>query len=403
MSGQIAIDAPMRENPSLDRPLIATNVSRRSSNLLVRWAGLVFWFLVAAIVRIWQFACLVLLLSIAASLPILQLASLGYLLESSGRWARGRPFRECLPGLKLAGSIGTVAFWIALSSVPVYLVRDLAASSNLIAPDTSLASRWQIGAAIIGVTWCLYVSWALLRGGRLWHFLWPAPVRFVREFFHVRTWQTAADNLQAVVGQFRFITLMKLGFFGSIGALIYLIIPGAIILAGIHAPRDGAKAILTLVGIIAMLVMLQYLPFLQMRYAQTGRFRSFLEISAVRRGFQRAPWLHAIAMLLLVVLAIPLYLLRIEAPPSQLVWTLCVFFVLFNIPAKFMLAWAVRYSEQRTKKRAWYNRYPAWLLMIASLPIYILFLYLATLASWDGSAVVIVQHAFLLPVPFLSP
>ncbi len=144
-----------------------------------------------------------------------------------------------------------------------------------------------------------------------------------------------------------------------------------------------------------MAVLLQYLPFLQMRYAKTKKFRSFFDLRSVRHGFKRAPWLHAISALLLVVFSIPLYLLRIEMPPSQLVWLLCVFFVLFNLPTKFMIAWAIRYADKREWNRAWYNRWPAWIVLIAGLPVYVFFLYIASLASWDGSAVMILQHAFL--------
>ncbi len=172
-------------------------------------------------------------------------------------------------------------------------------------------------------------------------------------------------------------------------------------IAGIRAQNDGVKGLLTIAGVIAMAIMLQYLPFLQMRYAQSKRFRSFFELKTVREGFKRAPWIHAISVLLLVVFSLPLYLLRIEMPPAQLVWLLCVFFVLFNIPTKFMLAWAIRYADQRERRRAWYSRWPAWMLLIAGIPFYIFFLYIASLASWDGSAVMIMQHAFLTPVPFL--
>jgi hypothetical protein len=381
-------------DPSVERPVVRRGIVRT----LASWG-------VAAIVRCWQLFCLVLLLAVAASIPIIQFASLGYLLESAGRWARGQRLRECLPGLALAGRIGTAAFWVAISCIPVFIVRDLAESAVLINPGSDLARRWQIGSSVLWTAWVVYVWWAVLRGGRVYHFLWPAPIRFVRQFFRMATWNAAIDRLATGMKRFRILYLLKFGFLGSVGTLLYLIIPGGLMIAGVrnsHDGNNGAVALFTLTGIIAMAITLQYLPFLQMRYAKTMQFRSFFDIRSVRQGFQRAPWLHAIATVILVFFSLPMYLLRIEMPPSQLVWLLCIFFVLFNLPTKFMLAWAIRYADRRPKKRAWYNRYPAWMLLVSSLPIYVLFLYLASLASWDGSTVMVMQHAFLTPVPFIG-
>jgi hypothetical protein len=52
-------------------------------------------------------------------------------------------------------------------------------------------------------------------------------------------------------------------------------------------------------------------------------------------------------------------------------------------------------------KAAWWLRWSAKLLPLASGLLYLIFLYLATLASWEGGLVLFLQHAFLLPVPML--
>ncbi len=83
-------------------------------------------FCIVSVIGVWQFFCLVILLAVTASIPILQFASLGYLLESAGRWARGERLRNCLPGLKQAGYIGTAFVWIGVTSIPVFIIRDLA-------------------------------------------------------------------------------------------------------------------------------------------------------------------------------------------------------------------------------------------------------------------------------------
>jgi hypothetical protein len=61
----------------------------------------------------------------------------------------------------------------------------------------------------------------------------------------------------------------------------------------------------------------------------------------------------------------------------------------------------MRRAHQREAKAAWWLRWSAKLLPLASGLLYLIFLYLATLASWEGGLVLFLQHAFLLPVPML--
>ena len=392
--------AAPRRDPSAAAETVASDSPR--GGRLRRWSAGAWRFAAAAVRRLWQSVCLLVLLSVAASIPVLQLATLGYLLECGGRVARGERWRRCLPGLPLAGRIGTAAVWAALTAVPMLVARDLAASTDLIAAGSPPARFWRVAALVAGLLWSVNLWWAMLRGGRWYHFLWPAPVRFCREFFRGRTWLAASDTLADAVGGLQLLHLLRLGFFGALGCLLYLAIPGGLMIAGIRADGGGgARGLFTLLGLLPMLVVLQYVPFLQLRYAKENRFAAFADIAAVRAGFRRAPWLHAVAVVWLVAASLPLYLLRIERPPDQLIWLVCVFFVLFSLPTKLLVGWAVRYADGRERQRSWYNRWPAWLLQLAAWPVYIVFLYLASLASWDGSAVIVVQHAFLVPVPFL--
>ena len=359
------------------------------------------WLAWGTLLGLWRIVCLVLLLAIAASVPIFQFASLGYLLEFAGRWARGGRLRDNLPGLKIAGRIGTVTLFIAISVIPVAVLRNLSASVHLIAPDSSKDIAWRIGVAIVSLIWLVYVWWALLRGGRVWHFLWPAPLLFFRQAFCWQTWNQAADRLLLLIASLRLAYLWRLGFVGAVGTAMYLIVPAGLMIVGLRAAQPGVRGLGTLLGVVLMLLVLQYLPFLQIQFAKRPKLSSFWRIGKVRRDFRRAPWLHAVAMLGLVVFSLPLYLLRIEQPPQQLIWLLCVAFVLFSLPAKFLLAWAVRFADARVRDRMWFSRYLAWVAMFAVLPLYTLFLYLASLSSWDGSAIILFQHALLVPVPFL--
>ena len=143
------------------------------------------------------------------------------------------------------------------------------------------------------------------------------------------------------------------------------------------------------------------LPFLQVALAETDQWRSLRDRRAIRQLASHAPWSFGLATTLTLLLAIPLYLLRIESPPRELMWMLCLFFIVLAIPSRLAAGWAMRRGHQREAKAAWWLRWSAKLLPLASGLLYLGFLYLATLASWEGGLVLFLQHAFLLPVPML--
>ncbi len=82
------------------------------------------------------------LLAIVAAAPVLQFASLGYiLLYAAGRLANGARWRDAFPGLRSAGKIGTFALLAGLSWIPIYILTDLAYSAQLLQPNSVTAPR----------------------------------------------------------------------------------------------------------------------------------------------------------------------------------------------------------------------------------------------------------------------
>lgn len=353
--------------------------------------------------------CLVLLLSVVATVPILQFASLGYMLESASRISRGLPLRCCFPGVETARKIVLCGFFLSVSWLPVWLVTDWGYSAELMDPGSAFALRFRVGARVLAVLWVVWAGWALFRGGRWYHFLWPAPKRFIRTVFRRDAWRQLEDRLWDLVVSLRIAYLMKLGFYASIGALFWLLIPAVLIIVALNGgadrPSDGSNpegvlGLLGLVGAISMWWVLQKLPFLQIHMVNEGNLRAMLDRAAIRNAFRRAPWAFCIAMVVLVLLSIPLYPLRIESIPSQLRWGLALFFVLFMFPTKLLAGWALRCSLHRTKPVHWFWRWVAWVPMVGSIAIYVGFLYLAKFALWEGATSILLQHAFLPPVPF---
>jgi hypothetical protein len=351
--------------------------------------------------RGFDFAALVVLLSVVAAIPLLQFASLGYLLEIARRVASGQPARRCLPGRTLARRLLVGVGAIVVSFLPVLWVRDYARSLALIAPQDAIVSRWETGARWIGVVWLVWVLWAILRGGRVRDFLWPAPLRFIKEFWRPAVWRQAESRWWEGLRLLNFPKLWWLGARAALGGLACLLLPALLMVVGMNANEQPLLGLVGLVGSLWMLRTLMVLPFLQVALAETDQWRSLRDRRSIRQLASRAPWSFGLATTLTLLLAIPLYLLRIESPPQELMWMLCLFFIVLAIPSRLAAGWAMRRAHQREAKAAWWLRWSAKLLPLASGLLYLGFLYLATLASWEGGLVLFLQHAFLLPVPML--
>ncbi len=406
-SAETLVDAQVVETEILEEvpvQAIAEPAADPSKPMRVRkgfrwWLGLPFRILYG----LFQFASLVVLLGVASTFPLLQLASLGYMLEVGRRVAAGEPWRRTLPGLSRAGRLGVIAAGATLTWLPVWFVTDYAYSAELIAHGSRIARNWQTAAWIVSILWVLHISWAALRGGRWYHFLWPAPRRFVSEIWRPATWQRAEDAVWNYTIGLRLPKLMWLGLRAAVGAIIWLAVPSALIVIGMRGNDNPGQAVIGMFGgALLMTLVLMYLPFLQIQMARENRFRSIFDVRTIRKDFKRAPWAFFFSFLLTLALALPLYLFRIEKLPEELMWLPSLFFVLLMLPARFLVGWALRRGHREIPKRLWLSRWVAWLLQLVAVPFYLLFLYLATLTSWDGALIVISQHAFLAPVPFVG-
>ncbi len=350
---------------------------------------------------LWKTVSLILLLSVTATIPILQFASFGYMLECASRIARGRPLGECFPGTQTAGRLLIVFICVSLSWLPVWLIAHNAYNAELIEPGSLGASRMRVFARVISVAWVGWVVWSLFRGGKLRHFLWPAPVLAFRTLGSARGWREAEDRLWDFVVSLKLPRLLWLGAAASLGALTWLVVPASMIAIALKGDgTDGGRALVGLIGAIGMWWVLLHLPFMQIHMAREGRFMAMYELRSARRAFRKAPFAFCAATWATVGLAIPLYLFRIESIPSQLWWILSLFFVMFMFTAKLCTGWALRRSHYREHEVWWLWRYVAWGPQVAVVTLYLGSLYIAKFALWEGAASIYLQHAFLPPVPF---
>lgn len=371
------------------------------------WLRLFFVWLRLLVRSIWQTVAIVLLVSVVATIPILQFVSLGYMLESAARVSRRQPWSTCFPGSETAGKLMLIALCSFVTWLPIWFLADLAYSAEIIEPGSGSARVLRLSARVSAFVWIAWVLWAVFRGGKIRHFLWPAPILAIKSLFSRQFWLDAENRLWQFAGSLRLPRLFLLGWMASVGALIWLTFPASLIVLGLSSSSDGGAGLLGLVGAILMTWVLLQLPLLQVKMARDYKFLSVLDVRESRRIFQAAPWSVCLATTIFFSLAIPLYLLRIEKPPSELWWIFSIFFVVFMFPAKLAIGWAVgRACDKLVRNDGsnfrlfWLWRYCAWLLQLAVALIYLGTLYLARFALWEGAASVFLQHAFLPPVPF---
>lgn len=351
------------------------------------------------LIGVWSYGCLVVLLTIAASLPLIQFATLGYMVECAGRVSHNRPWKECFPGASIARRLIPALGIIGLSWLPVWYAADLAYSSELINPGSEQGGWLRALARLISIIWILWIGWAVFRGARVRDFVWPAPVLFLTTIWRPSTWKQAEERFWSLIAALKPIPLFWSGVQVSFGAVTLLMLPGGLMILGLSANGPGA-GLAGLLGAIGMAWILTLLPSLQANYAETKRFSALFQIGEARKSFQFVPWSTLVAVICLYLAATPLYLLRIEIVPAELHWILTFFFVFFMFPSRLTVAWAWRRYRSATKRTFWLWRYIAWILLLSVVAAYISVLYIARFTSWEGAAIFLLQHAFLPPVPF---
>jgi hypothetical protein len=386
-------------------------------------------------------------LAVMAAIPIANFVSLGYLLEASGRVARTGKIRDGFIDIGKFARIGSVVAGTWLCLLVPRLVSSLARDAALIDPGSLATSGWRIGLIVCTVLVIGHILLAWYSGGRLRHFFWPllAPFQLagwflfggvigpiLRPTMH-RLWPAFADDFfrqQPLADWFPPAILVAgirrgqlyaeardavwdftvglnlphyfwLGLRGFVGGLVWLIVPSLMLMAGTSGRGDGTIFVGYL-GALLLAVVLFHLPFLQTNFALQNRLAALFDWREVRRQFKRAPIAYWLALASTLLFALPLYLLKIEPPPRELWWTLTIFFIVFIYPARLLAGWAVGRALARQQPRLFAFR---WLSRLAALPIvlfYILVLFFTQYTSFLGPASLLEQHAFLVPVPFLS-
>jgi hypothetical protein len=351
----------------------------------------------------WLFGVAVLMVGLAvlAALPILQFLSLGYLLEAGGRVARTGRLRDGFIGVRLAARLGGLVLGCWLMLLPVRFVADLAYAAQIIDPDGRVAAGWRFGLfVLIGLTAC-HIGLACARGGRLRSFFWPFNLvwllrRLVRGGYYAEARDAVWDTALAL----RLPYYLSLGFRGFVGAMAWLIVPVTLIALG-RLPSPLAPLV-GFFGALLLALVLVYLPFLQMRLAMANRLSAVFEIREVRRNFRHAPWAFAFSFVIMLLFALPLYLLKIEMVPREAAWLPSLVFIAFIFPARLLTGWALGRAIHRTTARHWFFRWTGRLPFLPAAVFCVLIVFFTQYTSWNGVWSLYEQHIFLVPVPFFG-
>ena len=351
----------------------------------------------------WVFGGTVLVVGLAvlSVLPVLNFLSLGYLLNVSGTVARTGRLRDGFIGVRKAAVIGRFIAGIWLVLWPARILSGLWKDALLIAPDGSSARPWRVALVLVTLLTLWHILWASLRGGRLRHFLWPAPRSFLRWLREPGKYELLRNAVVDYVHSLRLPFYFWLGLRGFLGALAWLIVPVGILLLASRLPPAGA-GLLSLPGGLLLFVAAIHLPFLQARFAATGVFRDLFAWREVRALFRRAPVAFWLALLVTLLFALPLYLLKIELTPRELAWLPSVVFVAFILPARLLTGWAIGRALRHEQPRHAFFRWMSRLAIFPVAGVYVVFVYLIQFLSWNGALSLLEQHAFLVPAPLMT-
>ncbi len=345
---------------------------------------------------------LVIGLAVLSIVPVVNFLSLGYLIHASGRVASTGKLRNGFIGIRKASVFGSFFLGTWLAFLPVRFVSGLWKDAELIAPGQSTTGRWHVAAILLTGLTVVHIVWACLRGGRLRHFAWPAPVRFYRWLSTAGKFRTIRNAVIDFVASLRLPYYFWLGTRGFLGAFVWLLIPVGLLILAAQLPPAKGGVLLSLVGGFLLMLVALYLPFLQTNFALQNRFMALFAVREVRRMFQRAPVAFWLSLFITLLFSLPLYLLKIELPPREVAWLPSLLFVIFIFPARLLTGWAVARANRREQPRHWFFRWSSRLALVPVVFFYVVFVYLTQYLSWYGSLSLLEQHAFMVPAPLMN-
>ncbi|HAN99416.1 MAG TPA: hypothetical protein DCQ98_19235 [Planctomycetaceae bacterium] len=394
-------------------------------------------------------ASLIVLLAIATGIPGAQILTLGYLIEVSGRIARTGKVRAGMPGWRKAARIGSLALGTLMCLAPIGYLSSLAEAAELIDPTSTSSRGLRIGQWIVTLMLVPHMLAAWFCGGKLRYFFWPLLAPFQLAIWALQwtlaspalrrgldrtlgeIWPTLVADLCAVTpltdfflpaiigkhlwqgtlwarlrdGFWEFLAGLRLPYLGwlglraFVGSVAWLCLPTLLLIGGTALP-DGGAVLTGTTGVVLLAIVCLYLPVLQTHFGAVGKLFAMFDLVEARRQIARSPLRHSIALLLVMVLALPLYLFKIELLDGGIWWALGLIFVAFSLPARWVTGWAYARSSRRETKSWLIWRWPIRMAIFPLAIIFAIFVSVTRFLSWGGALGLFEHHAFLVPAPF---
>lgn len=344
------------------------------------------------------------LLAGLAAFPVLNVVSLGMLLDAESQVARTGRLRDGFPLLPFSSRIGTIGLMVLLFLIPIMMISSLSNSQEIIKQLSGLPPgglhrvKVFLQVLIFG-----HLLLAIANGGSFSCFL--RPIKNLRTLTRkIRSGQYSSEmNVwsEEVLRLFKPWQHFKLAIKGAVGALCWLVIPT--LLLGVSSTRPyqepGLPALASFLGGALLIPVAAWLPLLQCHQATTGRFKAIFEVRVVREIICRVPIRWAIATILLYALAVPLYLSKVVVPPADAFWLFTPLFIIVIYPTRLIMGWVYGSGMQKQDRSARLIRWPAKVFMVPLLGVYALILFAVPLVNEAGPKAMFQNHAFLLPGP----
>lgn len=452
-------DTP-REPPV--RPLVATviepppyAVDAAGRRIPQSWPVYLWYLLCTSLEWLFGLASVIGCLAVLSAIPIVQFVSLGYLLEASSRVATSGRVRDAFIDMPKFARIGGIVLGTWLMLLPLRYLSSLSLDAYLVDPGSAASGIYRAmllacTAVVIG-----HILLAWYSGGKLRHFFWPLLVPFqagalflfggiigpiLRPLIYrfspklagdlyverpLAAWFPPAILLsglrrghmyrEARDAVWDFAVGLKLpqhfwlGLRGFAGAVVWLLVPVLLLIGGSTLASEGAAIASGWLGALLLVPVLAHLLILQTHFAHEKQFVAFFQVIRAWGLFQRAPLAWWIALTVTLLASVPLYLATIELTQRELTYLVSLFFVAFLYPARILAGWALGRSLKHQKRSRPMTPLRVILSTLLVLPatapvigFYVLILWLSQYTSWFGPASLLVQHAFMVPVPFLG-
>ena len=281
------------------------------------------------------------------------------------------------------------------------LLANQSASAHIIDPGGPADRRFAVFSTVVWGLVTVHLCLALARGGGLTTYV--RPIKNLR--WLIARWRagdylkTASQHVESFVAEFQLRHHFWLGARGFVVSLSWLIVPSVLYVSATK-PEGGAAVFTVVIGLLLTLVF-AWVPFLQARFAAENRFRAGFEMRQVKELYRHAPFAFLFALILVYVLALPMYIFKAFQLPSDAQWPITLIFIVSIYPARVATGWVYHRAVVRRELglRSWLSTrlFVRLGLIFPLLGVYTFILYFTQFIATDGKAELVKHHAFLLP------